>query len=588
MAFTASWIYQIVDKYSGPMRKIVKMTNKARKAMKKASVSVRKFGQKMSGAQSGIASFAGVLGGAMMLSTFNNFETSMNKLGAVSLANSEDMAKFRNIAKQLGETTQFSAGQVADGMVFLKMAGLETNKVMEAIPGTLQLAAAGGIELAQAADIATNVLMQMGLEVKDLTRVNDVLATIQSKANTDILQAAEAMGKVGATASALGISLEQTTAFIGAMANAGTKGGEAGTLLRNMMLKMVNPTTKARKALKELNIDMRQFVTPEGKIKDLTGFIDKLMNSGATTAQIFNILEERGGRAFLSLSKSGKVGLQKLEDAMKGVTGNAEKMADIMMKGLPGALLVLKSVWEATIIALFESGFVDLVLRIVKGISRMLQVIARANPMLLKMVGIMGLVAIALGPVLMVIGFLAMAVSSLMAIWPALSAFVAASITPFIGIALAIAAVVALVIRAFQTNSRLRESFGKVLAAFSPLVDLFKVAWKMLGGMEGTTGSLLYIFDLLADIVGSVLVAAFEMLAVAIKLALLPLSLVMKGAEMLFGGEDGGVAAGNAGANKTTLDGNINVSASGGAKVDSAEMSSNSGGNLGFNMGGGG
>jgi len=587
MAFTASWIYQIVDKYSGPIRKIRKATDRARKAMKKASAAVGRFGAKMTSAQSGIASFAGVLGGAMMLSTFNNFETSMNKLGAVSLANSEDMAKFRDIAKQLGETTQFSAGQVADGMVFLKMAGLETNKVMEAIPGTLQLAAAGGIELAQAADIATNVLMQMGLEVKDLTRVNDVLATIQSKANTDILQAAEAMGKVGATASSLGISLEQTTAFIGAMANAGTKGGESGTLLRNMMLKMVNPTTKARKALKELNIDMRQFVTPEGKIKDLTGFVDKLGTSGATTAQIFNILEERGGRAFLSLSKSGKVGLQKLEQAMANVTGNAEKMADIMMKGLPGALKVLKSVWEATIIALFESGFVDLVLDIVKGISKMLQVISRASPMLLKIVGIMGLLAVALGPVLMIIGFLSMAVSSLLAIWPVLSAFVAASITPFVGIAAAIAAVVALVIRAFTTNSRLRESFMKIIAALSPIIDLFKMLWDMMGGTESMTSKLVWVFDLLADIIGSVLVGAFEMLAVAIKIALFPLSLIMKGAEMLFGGEGGGVAAGAAAGNKATLNGTINVSATGGAKVNSAEMASDTSGDLGFNMGGG-
>ncbi len=587
MAFTASWIYQIVDKYSGPLQKIRKQTDRARKAMKKASAAVGRFGAKMTSAQSGIASFAGVLGGAMMLSTFNNFETSMNKLGAVSLANSEDMAKFRDIAKQLGETTQFSAGQVADGMVFLKMAGLETDKVMKAIPGTLQLAAAGGIELAQAADIATNVLMQMGLEVKDLTRVNDVLATIQSKANTDILQAAEAMGKVGATASSLGISLEQTTAFIGAMANAGTKGGEAGTLLRNMMLKMVNPTTKARKALKELNINMRQFVTPEGKIKDLTGFIDKLMNSGATTAQIFNILEERGGRAFLSLSKSGKVGLQKLEDAMNGVSGNAQKMADIMMKGLPGALKVLKSVWEATIIALFESGLVDLVLGIVKGISRMLQVLSRANPMLLKMVGIAGLLAVALGPVLMAIGFMATGVSALMGLFTALAGIVTVSIGPFVAIAAAIAGLVALVIRAFTTNSKLRESFGRVLSALSPLLVPFKALFDMLGGMEGITKGLVWVFDLLADIIGGVLIIALESLAIAIRVALLPLSLLIKGAEMLFGGEGGGVAAGGAAANKSTLNGTINVSATGGAKVNSAEMSSDSSGDLGFNMGGG-
>ena len=587
MAFTASWIYQIVDKYSGPLQKIRKQTDRARKAMKKASVAVGKFGAKMSSAQSGVASFAGVLGGAMMLSTFNNFETSMNKLGAVSLANAEDMAKFRNIAMQLGETTQFSASQVTDGMVFLKMAGLETSKVMEAIPGTLQLAAAGGIGLAEAADIATNVLAQMNLEVKDLTRVNDVLATIQAKANTSIFEAAEAMKKTGLSASSFGLSIEQTTAYIGAMANAGLKGGEAGTLFRNMLKNIVAPTTKANNVLRKYNIDLKNFVTPAGKIKDLNGFITAMTDKQVKAADAFKILGERGVRAFQALEARGVPEINSLTKAMKESQGNAQKMADIMMKGLPGALKVLKSVWEATIIALFESGLVDLVLGIVKGISKMLQVLTRANPMLLKMVGIAGLLAVALGPVLMIVGFLSMAVSSLLAIWPVLSAFVAASITPFVAIAAAIAGVIALVVRAFTTNSRLRESFMKIISALSPIIDLFKMLWDMMGGTESITNKLVWVFDLLADIIGSVLVAAFEVLAFAIKAALTPLGWIMKGAQMLFGGEGGGVAAGGAAANKSTLNGTINVSASGGAKVDSAEMSSSSSGDLGFNMGGG-
>lgn len=587
MAFTASWIYQIVDKYSGPIQKIRKQTDRARKAMKKASVAVGKFGAKMSSAQSGVASFAGVLGGAMMLSTFNNFETSMNKLGAVSLANSEDMAKFRNIAKQLGETTQFSASQVTDGMVFLKMAGLETSKVMEAIPGTLQLAAAGGIGLAEAADIATNVLAQMNLEVKDLTRVNDVLATIQAKANTSIFEAAEAMKKTGLSASSFGLSIEQTTAYIGAMANAGLKGGEAGTLFRNMLKNVVAPTTKANKVLKKYGIDLKNFVTPAGKIKDLNGFITAMTDKQVKAADAFKILGERGVRAFQALEARGVPEIKMLTKAMKESQGNAQKMADIMMKGLPGALKVLKSVWEATIIALFESGLVDLVLGIVKGISKMLQVLTRANPMLLKMVGIAGLLAVALGPVLMIIGFLSMAVSSLLAIWPVLSAFVAASITPFVAIAAAIAFLVALVIRAFTTNDRLRESFGKLMSAIGTILTPLKMVWDALGGIEGVGGTLLYIFDLLADIVGSVLVAAFESLAAVLNGISWAFGMIAKGAGIIFGGEDGGVAAGAANAGKNTLNGTINVSASGGAKVNSAEMSSDTSGDLGFNMGGG-
>ena len=155
------------------------------------------------------------------------------------------------------------------------------------------------------------------------------------------------------------------------------------------------------------------------------------------------------------------------------------------------------------------SGLDIILIKIFGGITNLMRSITKSNPILLKIVGIMGLLAVALGPVLMTIGFMATGVSALMGLFAALAGIVTFSIAPFIAIAVAIAAVVALVIRAFQTNSRLRESFGKILTALSPLIDLFKLAWDMLGGMEGTTGGLFYIFDLLADIVGSVLVAAF-------------------------------------------------------------------------------
>lgn len=587
MAFTASWIYQIVDKYSGPMKKIRKQTDRMRKATKRAQDSVNKFGAKMTNAQSGIASFAGILGGGMMLSTFNNFETSMNKLGAVSLATSEQMQQFRGMAKKLGETTQFSASQAAQGMVFLKMAGLSANEVLEAIPGTLQLAAAGGMDLASAADIATNVLAQMKLPISELTRVNDVLATVQSSANTSIFEAAEAMKNTGTSATAMGLSIEQTTAMIGAMANAGLKGGQAGTLFRNMLKNMVAPTDKARGLLRKYNIDMSKFVTPAGKIKDLTGFITEMSSKNVTAGDSFKILGERGVRAFQALEARGVTEINSLTAALSKSEGNAQKMADIMMKGLPGALKILKSVWEATIIALFESGLVDLVLGIAKGISGLLQKIASANPFILKMAGIMGLLAVAIGPVLMTLGFMAMSVSALMGLWTSLAGIITFTISPVIAIGAAIAFLVGLLIRAFTTNSRLRESFVKLLSALSPLIAPLKMIWDMLGGMESVTGGLVYLFDLLADIVGSVLVAAFEVLAITVKGLLTPLSLIMKGANILFGTEGGGVASGgNAGA-QNTLNGNINVTASGGAQVQSAEMDSTGGGNLGFNMGGG-
>jgi TP901 family phage tail tape measure protein len=583
MAFSVSWTYQILDRYTGPLKKIQKQTARTTKAIGRAQKAVGNFSSKMAGAQSGIASFAGVLGGGLVLNTVNQFETSMNKLGAVALANDETMGRFRETAKTLGETTQFSASQVADGMVFLKMAGLDANKVMEAIPGTLQLAAAGGIELAAAADIATNVLAQMGLEVKDLNRVNDVLATVQSNANTDIMQAAEAMKNLGTTSSSLGVSIEQTTALIGAMANAGVKGGEAGTLLRNAMLKLVNPSKKAQHTFRRLGINMKEFVTPEGRIKNFSKLIGVLSEKGATTAQIFTMFEERGGRAIQALQKIGTPAIDSLTSALEKGGGAAEKMANIQMRGLPGIIKTMASAWEAVQIALFESGLADLLVKMFGRITKLFRSIVKTNPALLKLAGIAGLVAIALGPLLMMIGFIGTGVSTLMGVLVALGTVFSAISIPIVLVAGIVGVLVAAIARAWAKNEKLRESFGTLLKSLSPLIKLFKALWDMIAGPAATKA--LELFEKLADIVGVVLVKAFDSLASVMDIVLSPL----EGLIDKFGlGEGPGVAAQGANAMQGNINGSIDVTASGGAKVNNAKMTTDLPGNLGMNMAGAG
>jgi TP901 family phage tail tape measure protein len=565
------------------MQKIRNSTIAAKKSVDRARMSVDKFGSRMLNAQSGIASFAGILGGAAVLGTVNNFETSMNKLGAVSLATDDIMSQFRETAKRLGATTQFSASQAAEGMIFLKMAGLDANKVMEAIPGTLQLAAAGGLDLGTAADIATNVLAQMRLEIKDLTRVNDVLAVVQSNANTNILQAAEAMKNVGATAAPLGVSLEQTTALLGVMADAGLKGGEAGTLLRNAMLKLVRPSAKAQKTLRRLGIDMRKFVTPEGKIKNFSVLIEQLGKRGATTAQLFNIFEERGARAILTLVGRGKPAIDKLETALSKAGGSAQKMAEIQMKGLPGVIKLMASAWEAVQIALFESGLADLLIAIFKRIANIFSVLTKTNPLLLKVVGIAGLVMLALGPLLMMIGFIAMGVSGLMTAWSFLTGTLLAIIGPITAIVIAVGLLVGGIARAVQKNQKLRDSFSRLLKVIGVILSPLKKVWDMLGGIEGTTNALVFIFESFADLIGNILTVSINALAIALENLVKASAFVQKGFNFLFGGE--GVAAQGAAATQGSINGRIEVAGVDGATVKSATMDTDVG-DLGFNMGG--
>ncbi|KKM73938.1 hypothetical protein LCGC14_1405330, partial [marine sediment metagenome] len=171
-----------------------------------------------------------LIGGAI-IKVAGQFEASMKKVEALTGETGDSLDKMREQAKQLGITTQFSASEAADGMGFLAQAGFDAEQILAAMPGVLELAAAGELDLARAADIASNVLTQFGIDALDIGRVNDILAATASSANTNIEQLAEATKFVGTTAAQSNIPLETIAGAIGVMANAGLQGGIAGTSL---------------------------------------------------------------------------------------------------------------------------------------------------------------------------------------------------------------------------------------------------------------------------------------------------------------------------------------------------------------------
>ena len=360
MAFSVSYVYDIVDKYSATIDKIARKTRSFSSAVSSAGDKVQGMGQKLAGIQS-VAGVAGMtLGIKSVIRTFTTFEESMNRLSAITLGTDEQLGRLRGTAKELGKTTQFTASQVAEAMGFLAMAGLDTDQILGAVPGTLELAAAGGIDLASSADIATNVLNQMGFSVKELSRVNDVLALAQSKANFNIMEAFEAMRPVGPTAKNLGMSLEQLTAALGLMAQGGEKGSIAGTLLRNALTEMAGATKGQRKIYKALGIELTDFVDRTGQIKDFAGFIgalEEVQKQGRLTVPVLQALfGERGFRAVQLLVGQGEDALRSFDNTLKGSTGTAAEAAARRMRGLPGVIKSFTSAVEALSIALVESG----------------------------------------------------------------------------------------------------------------------------------------------------------------------------------------------------------------------------------------
>ncbi|MDL2279067.1 phage tail tape measure protein [Desulfovibrio sp. OttesenSCG-928-G11] len=181
-----------------------------------------------------------------------DFEDSMAKVGALARASKEDLARLTAQARQLGRDTVFSASQAAEGMSYLAMAGFNTKNTMAAMPGLLQLAAAGGSELGRTADIASNILSAFSIKAEEMGRVSDVLAYTFTSSNTTLETLGDTMKYVGPVSAAVNMSLEDTAATVGLLGNVGIQGSQAGTALRAALLRLAAPAKMGAEALGEL------------------------------------------------------------------------------------------------------------------------------------------------------------------------------------------------------------------------------------------------------------------------------------------------------------------------------------------------
>lgn len=267
------------------------------------------------------------------------FEEELSKVKAVTGATGDEIEQLEQIARRLGATTKFSAQEAARGVTFLGQAGFETGQILKALPATLNLAAAGGLGLNRAADIASNVLSGFRLEAEDTTRVVDAMAKTAASSNTSVEQLAEAFKKVGPVAASLGISVETTAAAIGTLGQAGLQAELAGTGLKTVFAALTSPMKAAKDALGELGLTA-QDVNPQ--VNDLDDIVQKLVDSGLDAEKAFKIFGREGATAILALtSQAGE--FKDLEKAIKGSTGAAEEMARVMGDNLRGDSLALQS-----------------------------------------------------------------------------------------------------------------------------------------------------------------------------------------------------------------------------------------------------
>ena len=286
--------------------------------------------------------FAVVAGKAIQMA--GGYDLAMRSVQAKTGATGEVLDKLSAQAREMGLTTVHSATEAARGQAFLAQAGFDANEILEALPATLALATAGELDLASAADIASNVLSGFRLETDQAARVADVLAKAADSSNTNVAQLGAALAKAAPSAAAAKWSLEETAAAIGKLSDAGIQGEEAGTALKTMMAKLAIDGGPAEKLMAKMGITVKDTTT--GAMLPLNDILMALAPHADDVGLQMELLGTRGGNAGLVLGAVAQNAAVLTEELIDSA-GWAQKNADIMSGGLWGAIKKIQSIIES-------------------------------------------------------------------------------------------------------------------------------------------------------------------------------------------------------------------------------------------------
>ncbi len=339
-----------------------------------------KFGGVLKGIGAGIlaaATAATTAVGAFAASSVNAgmaFDSSMSQVAATmgySVSELNDPASeaaqtfdtLRGFAMEMGSSTAFSASQAAGALNYMALAGYDADTSMAVLPNVLNLAAAGGIELADASDMVTDAQSALGLTLDETAQMVDKMAMASSKSNTSVAQLGEAFLTVGGTAKNLAGGTTELSTALGILADNGVKGSEGGTALRNVILSLSAPTDTAAAALEELGV--RAFET-DGTMRplnetfaDLNGALSGLTQEGQSQAlsKIFNKADLKSVNALLATDADR---WEELGGCIDDAAGSAANMAETQLDNLAGDITMFQSALEGAQILISDGLSPDL------------------------------------------------------------------------------------------------------------------------------------------------------------------------------------------------------------------------------------
>lgn len=324
---------------------------------KAATATVRNVGA----ASLGVAT-AGLYGAAKLIAPGMEFDSQMSGTQAILGLDKNDakLAAIRQQARDIGGSTAFSPTDVARTQDTLARSGYDADAILAATEPTVNLSLASGVDIAEAADIVTNMQSAFNLPLDQIKRVSDVMAKGFTSSNTNLLELGEAMKYVAPIAEAAGASIEDTTALLGVLADNGIKGSMAGTSTSAVFSRLQAPVGKAPEALRELGIttrDNKGNMLPVAKIlKDIDRSFKKNKLGTAQQAEYLKVIfgEEAMKGAVKLVAAAGNGKLAEKQSKLKNADGTAQSIATVRMDNLDGDLKNLSSAWEDLEIEVFE------------------------------------------------------------------------------------------------------------------------------------------------------------------------------------------------------------------------------------------
>lgn len=394
--------------------------------LNKIGDSVTKVGKGITSAGTTLTKYVTVplLGvGAAGLKVATDFEKGMSEVKAISGATGKDFDALKDKAIELGASTAFSAGEVAEAMTEMAKAGWDSQQIIDGMSGVLDAAAASGEGLATVSTIVADTITGFGMAAADSTKVADLLTQAANSGTIGITDLGESFKYIAPVASSMGLSVEDVTTAISAMSMAGIKGSQAGTSLRTMLTRMVKPTDAVAKAMDELNLEL---TNSDGSFKSLDEIVAMMRGSfeGLTDEQktyyATVLAGQEGMSGMLSLLNLTEEEYNAIAESMENSGGVAKETAAIMQDNLQSKVEQLLGSLESLAIKLADF-VIPGIQRLVEWLTSLVEKFTALDPETQKTILKFAGIAAAAGPVLLAVGKLVTGVGGLISAFGSIS-----------------------------------------------------------------------------------------------------------------------------------------------------------------------